>query len=47
MMLGREVHQLTDFVFKDTDTIRELVDLETYLEKMKHLRQPKVLQEDL
>ena len=47
MMLGREVHQLTDFVFKDTDTIRVLVDLETYLEIFKHLRQSIVLQEDL
>ena len=36
MMLGREVHQLTDLVFKDTDTIREQVDLETYLERLKN-----------
>ena len=47
IMLGREVHQLTDFVLKDSDTIRELVDLETCLEKLKHFRQPIVLQEDL
>ena len=36
IMLGREVHQLTDLVFKDTDTIREPVDLETYLARLKY-----------
>ena len=36
MMLGPEVHQLTDLVFKDTDTLREPVDLETYLERLKY-----------
>ena len=32
MMLGGEVHQ----VFKDTGTIMESVDLETYLERLKY-----------
>ena len=36
MMLGRKVHQLTDIVFKDTDAIRESVDIETYLERLKY-----------
>ena len=35
MMLGREVNQLTDLVFQDTDTIREPVDLESYLKRLK------------
>ena len=34
-MLGREIHQLTNLVCMDTDTIKELVDIEIYLEKWK------------
>lgn len=34
-MLGREVHQMTDLVFKDIEAIREALDHATYIEKLK------------
>lgn len=35
MMLGREVHQMTDLVFKDSEAIRKALDHATYIEKLK------------
>ncbi|XP_061191756.1 uncharacterized protein LOC133199998 [Saccostrea echinata] len=36
MMLGREVHQPAELVFKDPETIRDPLDTPTYVEKLKH-----------
>lgn len=35
MMLGREVHQMTDLVFKDSEATRKALDHATYIEKLK------------
>lgn len=35
MMLGREVHQMTDLVFKDSETLRKTLDHATYIKKLK------------
>lgn len=36
MMLGREVHQVTDLSYRDLDTFRETLDCPTYLNRLRH-----------